>query len=68
MAPNEMIPVAVNRYPDICLTPEENLGKPQLGNRLMKALRDQSVASNGVPLLQTSVGSHSTSGKQNKRE
>ena len=33
---NEMIPGAVHRCPDISLTAEENPGKPQLGNRLMK--------------------------------
>ena len=41
---------------------EENPGKPQLGDRLMKAVRPV-IASNGVIFLQiTPVGSHSTSG------
>ena len=35
---NEMIPGAVYRYPDIYLTTEENPGKPQLGDHLMKAV------------------------------
>ena len=40
-------------------------GKPQLGDRLMKGLCDQSFASNGVPFLQMrSVGSNSTSEKE----
>ena len=39
---NEMIPGAVHRSPGICLTAEENPGKPQLGNRPMKGLCDQS--------------------------
>ena len=30
---NEMIPGAVHRSPDTCLTAEENPGKPQLGYR-----------------------------------
>ena len=36
---NEMIPVAVHR----CLTSEENPGKPQLEDRLMKGLCLQSL-------------------------
>ena len=39
---NEMIPEAVHRSPGICLTAEENPRKPQLGDRLMKGLSDQS--------------------------
>ena len=35
---HEMIPGAVIRYPDICLTAEENPGKHQLGERLIKGL------------------------------
>ena len=31
-----MIPGAVHRSPGICLTTEENLGKRQLGDRLVK--------------------------------
>ena len=41
MGDNEMIPGTVNRSPGICLMPEENPGKPQLGDRLMKGLSDQ---------------------------
>ena len=37
-----MIPDAVHRSPGICLTAKENFGKPQLGDRLMKGLCDQS--------------------------
>ena len=39
---NEMIPGAVHRSLSICHTAEENLGKPQLGDHLMKGLCDQS--------------------------
>ena len=39
----EMIPRSVNRSPGICHTVEENPGKPQLGDRLMKGLCDQQV-------------------------
>ena len=35
---NEMILGAVHRFAGICLTAEENLRKPQLGDRLMKGL------------------------------
>ena len=34
-----MIPGAVHRFPGIYLTAEENPGKPQFGDRLMKAVR-----------------------------
>ena len=40
MRDNEMIPGAVHRSPGICLKTEENPGKPQLGDRLMKGLED----------------------------
>ena len=39
---NEMILGAVHRSPGIFLTAEENPRKPQLGDRLMKGLCDQS--------------------------
>ena len=39
---NEMILGAVHISPGICLTAEENPRKPQLGDRLMKGLCDQS--------------------------
>ena len=39
---NETILGSVHISPDICLTAEENPGKPQLGDRLMKGLCDQS--------------------------
>ena len=37
---NEMNPGVVHRTPGICLTAEENPGKSQLGDRLMKGLCD----------------------------
>ena len=40
---NEMILGAVHRSPGICLTAEENPRKPQLDDRLMKGLCDQSL-------------------------
>ena len=39
---NEMILGAVDISPGICLTAEETPRKPQLGDRLMKGLCDQS--------------------------
>ena len=39
---NEMILGAVHSSPGICLTYEENPGKPQLGDRLMRRLCNQS--------------------------
>ena len=51
-------PGAVHRSPGICLTAEENPRKPQLGNRVMKGLCDQSL------LQVRSVGSHSTLGRE----
>ena len=44
---NEMIPGAVHRFPDIFLTAEENPGKLQLGDRLLKGQRDQSLSQMG---------------------
>ena len=44
---NKMILGAVHRSPDICLTAEENPGKPQLGDHLMKGLCDQSSSQMG---------------------
>ena len=38
---NEMIPGAVHRSAGICVNAEKNLGKPQLGDHLMKWLCDQ---------------------------
>ena len=40
---NEIILGAVHRSPGICLTAEKNPRKPQLGDRLMKELCDQSM-------------------------
>ena len=54
---NEMIPRAVHRSPGICLTAEEYLGKPQLGDHLMKGLCYQSSPQMGYLILQIrSVG------------
>ena len=48
----------------IYLTAEENPGKLQLGDRLVKAVRPV-IASNGVPCLQmSSVESQSMSGRE----
>ena len=44
---NEMILGAVYRSPGICLTADENPRKPQLGDRLMKGLCNQSSAQMG---------------------
>ena len=55
MSDNEMMPGTVHRSPDIYLTAEEHPEKPQLGDRLMKGLCEQSL-----PQMR-SVGSHSTS-------
>ena len=43
---NEMLLGAVQRSLGICLTAEENPGKPQLGDRIMKGLCDQSSPPN----------------------
>ena len=59
---NKMIPGAVHRSPSIWLRTEEYSGKPQLRDRVMKAVRSV-IASNVVHFLQMrSVQSHSTSG------
>ena len=63
---NEMSLGAVLRSSGICLTAKENPRKPQLGDRLMKAVRPV-IALNGVPYLQMrSVGSHSLSGRNGR--
>ena len=60
-----MVLGAVHRSPGICLTAEENPRKPQLGDRLMKGLCGQVIASNEVPFLKIrSVGSHNTSRRE----
>ena len=59
---NEMIPGA-EHLPFA----EEIPGKPQLGDRLMKGLCDQSLPQMGAPFLQMrSVGSHYSSGREKK--
>ena len=48
----------------VCLTAEENPGKPQPRNGLIKAMR-RAFTSNEFPYLQmASVGSHSISGRE----
>ena len=44
---NKMILGAVHRSPGICLTGEENPRKPQIGDRLMKGLCDESLPQMG---------------------
>ena len=59
-----MIPEAVHRSPGICLMAEENPGKPELGDRPMKGMSDQSSPQMGPFFQMRSVGSHSTSGRE----
>ena len=49
-----MIPGAVHRSPGICLKAEENLGKPQLRERMMR-VRAASHRLKWGPLLQNEV-------------
>jgi hypothetical protein len=61
---NEVKPGAVHRSTGICFTAEDNPGKSQLGDPLIKAARPV-IASNGVPFLHMrSVGSYSTLGRE----
>ena len=63
---NEVTTGAVHRSPGISLKAEENPGKSQLRDNLIKAVLPV-INSNGVPYLQMrSVGSHSTSGREKK--
>ena len=63
-----MMPGVVHRSPGIYHTAEENPGKPQLGNHLMKTLRSV-IASNGFPCLQMMpVGSYSTLEEEKERK
>ena len=55
---NEMIPGDAHSSPSIFLTAEENPGKPQHGDRMMKGLCDLSL-----PQMR-SVGSHRKSGRE----
>ena len=45
---NEMNPGTVHKSPGIRLAAEENSGKPQLGDRLMEELCDQSEPQMGL--------------------
>ena len=57
---------AMHRSLGILLTAEENPGKLQVGNRLIKSVRSI-IASTEVPYFQmTSIGSHITSGKEDE--
>ena len=57
---------AAHRSPGIYFEVEENPGKPQLGDRLMKVVR-KNHRLNEIPYLQmTSAGSHSRSGRERK--
>ena len=63
-----MIPGAVHRSPGICITAEENTEKPQLGDRLMKGICDQSSPQMG-PFPPNEVGriaQHVRKGKRRK--
>ena len=60
MGDNEMIPGAVHRSLGICLTPENNPGKPQLEDRLMKGLCDQALPQMGSLSSMRSIGLHGT--------
>ena len=63
---NGVKPGSVQRSPAIYLTVPEISRKPQLRDRLIKAVRPV-ITSNGVPYLQMwAVGSHSTSGREKK--
>ena len=68
---NEVKPGTLDISLDIYLMAEKKTGKPQLGDRVMKAVR-QVIASNGAFYLQmTSVGSqiaqHVKEGEKKKR-
>ena len=59
---------AVHRSPGICLAAEENPGKPQLGDGLMKGLCDQSSRQMG-PVPQNEVdriAQHARKGEERK--
>ena len=61
---NEMKPGAIHRSPGIYLTADENPGRSQLGDRLIKATRPV-ISSYVVFYLQmTSAGSHNTPGRK----
>ena len=61
----DMIPGTVHRSPGIYLTTEENPAKPQLVERMMKAIRPV-ITSNGASFLLTrSTTSYSMSGGEN---
>ena len=57
----------MRNFTGIYLNAKENSGKPQLGYCLMEAVQPF-IASNGVPSLQMSIGSHSTAGRDSDRK
>ena len=63
---NEMILGAVHRSPGICFRAEENPRKPQLGDRLMKGLYDQSSPQMRSLSSMRSVGLHGMSGRKGR--
>ena len=65
-----MILEAVHRSPGICLKAEENPGKPQLGDRLMKGLRDQTLPQMGhfPPNEVSKIAQHVRKGEGRKEE
>ena len=57
------INIKYNTIPGFYFIADKNLRKPQLGDRLMKAVR--AIASNGVPYFEmSSVGSRNRSGRE----
>ena len=63
-----MMPGAVRRSLGINFKTEENLGKPQIGNHLKKAVRPV-IASNELSyFVMASVGSQSTLERENERK
>ena len=62
-----MILGAVHRSPSICLTAEENPKTPQLGNRLMKELCDQSSPQMDI-FPPNEVGSDRTAHHEGRRK
>ena len=53
---NEAKPGAAYRSPDLYPTPEENPGKPQLGDHLMKVVRPVTASNQILDLQMASVG------------
>ena len=62
-----MIPGDVHILSDIYLMAEENPGKPQLGDHLIKAVQPV-IASNGVPYLQMISKITTMPGREREKE